>query len=327
VDKKADAEAVKKAYRRLALKYHPDKNPGDESAEEKFKEISEAYDILSDPEKKAAYDNLGSERFYSMGTDGRGYQRPDFSQGFPQFDDLNDFLNQIFGGGDFSSAKSQKRGRGRGPSPRKGSDHEYPLQLSFLDAARGGKINISFDLPQPCARCGGSGAITRQNALRGCPECGGLGRVKKNTEMTVTIPAGATEGQRLRIKGKGGSGEFGGASGDIILTVRIAPDRVFKRDGLNILVEKKVGLYTLLLGGKTEVPTLNGRTSLTVPKGTQNGAKLRLKGLGVSLGKGKTGDMIVTLKAVLPVNIPAAADEEFKKLEKLAPVEEASLDG
>jgi DnaJ-class molecular chaperone len=332
VDKTADAEAIKKAYRKLALKYHPDKNPGDKAAEEKFKELSEAYDILSDPDKKAAYDNLGGEQFYTRGTDGRGYQAPDFSKGFPRFEEFDDFISQIFGGGFGGSfggsfgGQSKSRGGKRGPAPRRGRDHEFPIQLNFLDAARGSKVNLSFDLPVGCPTCGGTGTITYGNGLRGCPECGGTGKAKKKTEISVTIPSGATDGQRLRIKGKGEPGEFGGPSGDIILAVTVAPDKVFKRDGLNLLVDKKVSLYTLLLGGRTEVPTLNGRTSLSVPKAAQNGAKLRLKGLGITQNKGKAGDMIVTLRAVLPTNISEEAQAEVERLADLAPVEESALD-
>jgi molecular chaperone DnaJ len=233
VEKTTDADSIKKAYRKLALKYHPDKNPGDKAAEEKFKEVSEAYDILSDPDKKAAYDNLGSEQFYTRGTDGRGYQAPDFSKGFPQYEDLEEFLNSIFGG---TFVKAKKAGSKRGPSPRKGRDHEYPLQLNLLDAARGAKIHLALDLPTPCQRCGGTGTIMYGNGLRGCPECGGSGKIKTKNEITVTIPTGATDGQRLRVKGKGEPGDFGGQSGDIILIVNILPDKVFKRDGLNLLI-------------------------------------------------------------------------------------------
>ncbi|MDR2404951.1 MAG: J domain-containing protein [Deltaproteobacteria bacterium] len=323
VEKTADTETIKKAFRELALKYHPDKNPGDKAAEEKFKEVSEAYDILSDPEKKAAFDNMGSEQFYTRGTDGRGYQAPDFSHGFPDLGDLDDFLNSIFGG---SFGKNKKGTSKRGPSPRKGRDYEYPLNLNLLDAARGAKIHLAIDLPTPCQRCGGTGTIMYKNGLRGCPECGGSGTVKKKNEITVTIPAGATDGQKLRIKGKGEPGEFGGKRGDIFLVVKIAPDKVFKRDGLNLFIEKKLDLYTLLLGGKIEVPTLNGRTSVSVPKGSQNGAKLRLKGLGIHPSKEEPGDMIVTLRAVLPVKLSDEAKDAIERLRSLAPVEESSLD-
>jgi DnaJ-class molecular chaperone len=327
VDKAADAETIKKAYRKLALKYHPDKNPGDKAAEERFKEVSEAYDILSDPQKRSAYDSMGGEQFYSRGTDGRGYKAPDFSQGFPQFEDLDEILSQIFGGSSFGAGASsgRKRSRRRSPSPRKGGDVESRIQLSLRDAALGGKIKVAMEGQQACPTCLGSGAVSKGNGIRACPSCQGTGRTGR-TEIQVSIPAGATDGQRLRLKGKGRPGEFGGESGDLILVVGLAPDGVFRREGLNLCQERKVGLYTLLRGGRIEVPTLTGRTSLSVPKGTQNGAKLRLKGLGIHGAGGEQGDMIVTLKVVLPVALSEEAERELAVLEGLAPVEERALD-
>ncbi|MDR1165617.1 MAG: DnaJ domain-containing protein [Deltaproteobacteria bacterium] len=342
VDEKASSEDLKKAYRKLALRYHPDKNPGDKAAEEKFKEISEAYDILSDPEKKSAYDSLGKETFFSRGTDGRGYTAPDFSGGVPpQFADI---LSALFGdgvtfGGGFERDGGFSRSGGFGQGARqggrraarnvarKGEDITHLLPLSFLAAAKGTKINLSLDLPKTCELCGGSGIVAgKGNSVNSCGNCRGTGKIAGTKLIAATIPAGAVDGQKLRLKGNGGPGEHGGPPGDLFLVVKVEPDSSFKRDGNNILVEEKISLYRALLGGSTEIATLNGRSSLKVPAGTQNGAKLRLKGQGIAPSKGKAGDMIVTLKVVLPVNLDPEAKELVERLEKLAPLDNMGAD-
>jgi molecular chaperone DnaJ len=329
VDKTADAEAIKKAYRKLALQYHPDKNPGDKGAEEKFKDITTAYDILGNPEKKSAYDNSGGEEFFRRGADGQGYKPPDFSQGFPGVDEMEDFLSQIFGGfgaGGRSGASgfggagfgSSSRRRRASP-PRKGADWTNTLNLDFMQAALGAKVKLQFDQPAPCQNCAGTGLVQQGGGMARCPVCRGTGEAPEKSVIEVTIPKGASDGQRLRLKGRGARGQGGGPAGDLILTLAVGPHKDFQRDKLNILSEAKVSLYTLLLGGKARIPTLTGPASIMVPKGSQNGKKLRLTGKGIAPEKGKPGDMIVTLRAVLPEGLSPEAEEAVMRLKDLAP--------
>ncbi|MDR2611404.1 MAG: J domain-containing protein [Deltaproteobacteria bacterium] len=335
VSKGASPEEIKKAYRKLAVKYHPDKNPGDKAAEEKFKEVSEAYDILGDPAKKSAFDTMGSETFYRQGTDGRGYSGPDFSS--MRNMDLDDLLNSLFGGataGGFDMfGKSRPRGgggRGRGETwgqrPARGRDIEYSLSLPFRDAALGTKVSLSINVPQACPQCGGAGVLAAGGGMRACPGCRGQGTVQQPRELSAQIPAGAVDGQKLRLKGSGGPGEHGGASGDLYLLVRVDPDPDFRRSGSDLLLDKRIGLYTAVLGGQTEVKTLTGRSSLKVPPGTQNGARVRLKGKGIVPSRGKAGDLIVTFRVVLPGRPEGEARELFERLAGLAPVEGLDAD-
>ncbi|MDR2353706.1 MAG: J domain-containing protein [Deltaproteobacteria bacterium] len=334
VAKDTSANDVKKAYYKLAQKYHPDKNPGDKVAEEKFKEISSAYDILSDPQKKSAYDNLGKDAFFQRGPDGQGYHGPDFSQGVPpQFSEI---FENLFGQGfTFRTGTSQTRNpfedfflntqRGHGKRNKResarGQDLEYSLTLDFLQAVKGARITINIDLPSICSKCEGTGYLTSGRGFKACPKCHGNGKILEPEEIVVTIPVGATDGQRLRVKGKGAPGENGGTPGDLFLLVHVAQDANFRRDGNNLLVEKKISLYRALLGGSIEMETLTGRTSLKVPAGTQNGAKLRLQGKGIAPTKGKAGDMIVTLKVVLPTRLSPEAKNLVQELEELAPMD------
>ncbi|MDR2350351.1 MAG: DnaJ domain-containing protein [Deltaproteobacteria bacterium] len=330
VEKTAGPEEVKKAYRNLAVKYHPDKNPGDKKAEEKFKEISEAYDILSDPEKKSAYDNLGKETFYRQGPDGRGYKAPDFSNGVPpEFEDIlgtffENFNFDATGSGRNKGYRSSRSGSWGG-GPKKGKDIDYNLPLSFRDAALGTKITLKLDIPRVCPACGGQGILSAGEGIRRCTECEGRGSVATAKDFTATIPAGADDGQKLRIKGNGLPGERGGPPGDLFLIVRVQPDPVFRRVKNDIHITKKISLYKALTGGSVEVPDLTGRSSLKVPAGTQNGTKFRLKGKGVTPAKGKAGDMFVTLNVALPANLSREAKELVTKLSELAPMDEANL--
>ncbi|MDR3153974.1 MAG: J domain-containing protein [Deltaproteobacteria bacterium] len=330
VDKSAGAEDVKKAYRKLALKYHPDKNPGDKRAEEKFKEVSEAYDILSDPAKKSAYDSMGSERFYTHGTDGSGYSGPDFSS---LNIDLEELLKSFMGGKGFGGSggfdfqtKTRSRSRsGRGswssPRPVKGQDYDYTLRLGFREAALGTKVSLSIDVPKPCAQCGGTGVTSAGGGMRSCPACGGQGQVKSANELSATVPAGTVDGQKLRLAGKGGPGENGGPAGDLFLIVRVDPDPDFKRVRNDLHLDKRISLYTAVLGGQTEVKTLTGRSSLKVPPGTQNGGRVRLKGMGIAPAKAKAGDLIVTFKVVLPGKLEGEGKELLERLSRIAPIE------
>jgi molecular chaperone DnaJ len=332
VDKKAGPDAIKSAYRKLARKYHPDVNPGDKAAEEKFKELSMAYDILSDPAKKAEYDNMGSA-FFERGAGG-GYQ-----QNF-NFEDfrMDDLFADLFGGGGGAKSRGGRRGGvfsfggdagnifggfggGFGDSgPARGADLEHELVLDFKDAAQGTQITLELDSPETCPGCGGQGVVSNGGGVRPCAQCHGRGRVARQRAIKARIPAGVADGQKIRLRGKGRPGERGGPPGDMNLVVRIRPDKVFTRDGLNLNLERSVSVYQALLGAQIEVPTLSGRATLKVPPLTQNGSRFRLKGLGVDTGK-RIGDLHVTIKVVLPSRLSDEARELVGRLAEAAPVD------
>ncbi|MDR1487549.1 MAG: DnaJ domain-containing protein [Deltaproteobacteria bacterium] len=331
VDKKAGPEAIKKAYRNLARKYHPDVNPGDKAAEEKFKELSMAYDILSDPAKKAEYDSLGREAFFEKGFGGTGY-RPDFdSKSFPWDELFGDIFRSSrssgrsksqgfsFGGG------SPFGGFSRASQPTKGGDREYQLTLDFRDAVKGTDITMNLDVPEQCSQCSGQGVVSNGGGIRTCPSCRGSGNLSARQTIKAHIPQGVSDGQKIRLRGKGFAGENGGQPGDLNLIVKINPDPVFTRDEKNnLLLEKKISVYQALLGGSVEVPTMSGPGTLKIPPGTQNGARFRFKGSGVSTGK-KTGDLYVTIKVVLPPKLQEEARRLAEQLEALAPVDSEEL--
>ena len=329
VEKNADASAIKSAYRKLARKYHPDVNPGDKAAEDKFKEISEAYDILSDPAKKDEFDNLGREAFYERGFGGTGYQRPDFSGGGFSFEDI---FGDLFGGGMKNASTGRSGGAtfsfGRGfggggaPAPRRGDDINLKLAISLREAANGTEAKLELGIPQTCPQCQGQGVVASGGGVRNCPSCGGRGQVNQLENLKAKIPAGIKNGQKVRLKGKGGPGENGGSSGDLLVEVTVRPDPVFTRDDKNLSAELPVSLYDLLLGGTVEAPTLTGRASLKIPAGTQNGTKMRLKGQGMpATKKDAAGDLYVTIKAVLPGKLNAEAKKIVAKLAEAAPLE------
>ncbi|MDR1545971.1 MAG: DnaJ domain-containing protein [Deltaproteobacteria bacterium] len=338
LDNKAGPEQVKQAYRRLAKQYHPDRNPGDKAAEEKFKELSMAYDILSDPAKKTEYDNLGREAFFERGFNGAGY-RPNFdAEGFPWGDSFFKDLfggqsegrarkaggfsfEHVFGGGGARSFGGGARSFGGRPKPTKGGDREHELTLDFRDAALGTEITLGLDVSADCSRCGGQGVLSNGGGVKTCPACRGRGSQSSRQTLKARIPAGVKDGQKIRLRGKGLPGERGGPPGDLNLTVKVNPDPVFTRgDDLNLRLEKEVDLYQAMLGGALEVPTLGGKATLKLPPGSQNGAKFRLKGQGVSVGR-KTGDLIVTVKVVLPGPLSPEANKLVERLRELAPVE------
>ncbi|MDR1658172.1 MAG: DnaJ domain-containing protein [Deltaproteobacteria bacterium] len=330
VDKKASPEDIKKAYRNLARKYHPDVNPGDKAAEDKFKELSMAYDILSDPAKKSEYDNLGSEAFFERGFGGAGYQSSSFDFRNFRWDDIFD---DIFGGGPKPQTGRRKStvnfggnggfgGFGAGAAaPARGQDIVHRLALSFMDAVKGTQITLQLDVPVTCSRCGGQGLMSSGGGVGQCPQCGGHGSVITKQTIKTRIPAGVTDGQKIRLRGKGQPSHNGGPPGDLNLVVEITPDSVFSRDGFNLTMEKPVSVYCSLLGGTVEVPTSTGRATLKIPPLTQNGAKFRLKGQGVVTNK-KTGDLIVSVKVVLPSSLSEEARQLVEKLSEVAPVNE-----
>lgn len=344
VSKSATADELKKAYRKLAIKYHPDKNPGNKEAEEKFKEISQAYEILSDPDKRAKYDQFGEAAFTNGGGGGS------YSGGDP-FDIFNQFFGGGGGGGSsiFEDLFGGGGGRGNGNrGPQKGSDLRYDIEITFEEAIYGAdkKINIPklvkcdscngsgceagtgkkkcnrcggsgqtvvsqgfFQMRQPCPTCHGTGEIIEKP----CKKCRGEGRVQDQKQMQVHIPPGVDNGSKLRISGEGAAGPNGGPNGDLFLFIHVKPSAVFHREGTDLLCEVLIDLMTATCGGVVEVPTISGKAKMKVPANTQTGAVLRLKGKGVvSLRGGSRGDLHIRLIIETPVKLNKKQEELLK---------------
>jgi curved DNA-binding protein len=287
VDKKAAPDEVKKAFRKLAGKYHPDRNPNDKAAEDKFKEINEAYAVLSDPKKKEEYDTYGSSGFHKQ------YSQEDIFRGFDfgnAYKDMGagggeDIFSRLFGGS-FGGGRGQGgRGGFRG-GPQRGGDLEMEVEIGFRDAAQGAEKQIAF----------------RRNGQR--------------EELKIKIPTGVDNGSKIRISGKGSQGEGGGPDGDLFLSIRVLPDHVFTRDGGDLFVDRTITFSAACLGTSLDVPTLENDKRIKVPAGIQPGTKIRLKGCGVKpLGSNTKGDLYVKIS----LHVPEALNAEQKKLvEKLA---------
>ena len=345
VDKNASEADIKKAFRKLARKYHPDVNPGDKDAEAKFKEVNEAYEVLSDAQKRQQYDQFGHDA-PNFGAGGfGGFGGGGFSGG-ADFGDLGDIFNMFFGGG---GAGTQANG------PRQGNDLRYDMTLSFEEAVFGCKKTISVDRwincstcggtgakpgtsPETCSRCHGTGRVTsmqqtpfgRMQTQTTCPECGGTGKIirekcpdcggtgrrRETRSLEVNIPVGVDNGTRLRMAGEGEAGENGGPAGDLYIYIRVRPDAVFSRDDTDISMEQKINMAQAALGDEIEVPTLEGRIKFTVPPGVQSGTRFRLKGKGIKSmrGYGK-GDQYVTVVIETPKTL---TDEQRRLFEQLA---------
>ena len=311
VDKNASPDEIKKAYRKLAMKYHPDQNPGDKSAEEKFKEVNEAYEILSDADKKSRYDQFGFagvDPNYGAGG-GSGFD------GFSGFGGFGDIFSDLFGGG-FGGGF----GGNQANAPRQGENISAQVTITFEEAARGCQKEINISRIENCRTCGGSGAregtqpetcpvchgtgtvrTNRQTAFgtfaqqsactkcggkgkiikEPCPTCRGKGKVRVNKKITVKIPAGIDNGQAVRARGEGNMGTNGGPSGDAIVSVVVRPHEIFERDGANVLCEMPITFAQAALGAEIDVPTLDGKVSYTIPEGTQTGREFILRGKGI----------------------------------------------
>ena len=367
VARNASADEVRKSYRKLARKYHPDLNPGDKAAEERFKNVQEAYDILSEPKKREMYDQFGfySENGYPGAGPGPGagaHQPPNMD--FGGFD-FTDYFSRGAGGpsgaGAGSASGSRPRETGGGfkdifsqffkggaeeepPPPEKGSDLEYALSIDFWQAIRGTQaaINVTRHEVCPtchglgnsnsgsatCPECNGTGHVTQMAGAmkfnltcprcsgkgrlnKSCPTCHGDGRVAKTEVVEVRIPAGAQNGSRLRVAGKGNAGTMGAPPGDLYITTRVEPHPFFNREGDNILIKVPVTVTEAGLGAKIEVPTIEGKAILKVPPGTQNGQKFRMREKGVfNARKNQRGDQIVETA----IQAPKVQDEETKEL-------------
>ena len=276
VEKGASADDIKKAFRKLAVKYHPDRNPDNKAAEDKFKEINEAYAVLSDPDKKQKYDTFGSSGFHQQ------YSQEDIFRGF-DFGNAYKDMGGGFGGEDIFS-RLFGRGGGRGgfrSAPQRGADHEMELTVSFRDAAHGAEKLIAF----------------RRNGQR--------------EELKVKIPAGVDNGSKIRISGKGAQGDDGGTPGDLFLIIHVLPDPVFVREGGDLFVERSIPFSAACLGISLDVPTLEGDKRIKVPAGMQPGTKIRLKGCGIkAVGSNAKGDLYVKIS----VHIPETLNSEQRKL-------------
>ena len=355
VDRKAAAADIKKAYRRLARKYHPDLNPGDKSAEARFKEIQEAYSVLSDAKKRSQYDQFGfaGDRPPAGGAGpfpgggGGGFEGFDFSDiGSGNF---RDFFENIFGGGAPAASRSGSA------APARGEDLMYAMTVSFEDAVKGVQTKIqltrqascgtchgtggrSGGRTRPCPTCGGSGRSFVQKGLmkfsapcpacggagtvRGedCGDCGGRGAVQRTEILNVRIPAGVDAGSKVRIAEKGNAGQAGGPPGDLYITIDVAPHAWFKREGTSLSIRLPISVPEATLGAKIEVPTLDGRTTIRIPPGTKSGQKFRIRGRGVPvLGGSGRGDEFVEVFLVPPPFDDQRVRELMKELEKADP--------
>ena len=345
VEREASAEDLKKAYRKLAVKFHPDKNPGDKSAEDKFKELGEAYDVLSDENKRAAYDRHGHAAFQAggAGAGGRG-----------GFHDPFDIFREVFGGGgggggsifeEFFGGGRQQRDRS---GAMRGSDLRYDLQITLEEAARGVEKQVELERAQscekcsgtgsskpggvkPCPTCGGAGQVITSRGFfqvqQACPDCGGSGqiisnpcsdcrgqgRVEKTGRIKLRIPPGITEGARLRSSSNGDAGFRGGPSGDLYVVIGVRQHEVFEREGDDLYCEVPVSFSKAALGGELMVPTLDGKASLKIPAGTQSATAFRLRSKGMPrLNSSSKGDLLVRVQVEVPTNLNAEQKEKLK---------------
>jgi len=315
VSRNASEKEIKQAYRRLARKHHPDLNPGDKSAEAKFKEINAAYEVLSNPEKRKKYDQFGeqweyAEQFAKSG--GQGRVRWDFGKGGTTFE-----YGDLSGFGDIFSSLFGDPGIGsRMRGPRRGQDIESPIEVTLEEAYHGSTRVIQLQTVEPCTACGGTGRVGN----RVCTICNGAGGKIIPKRLEVKIPAGVRDGSRIRIAGEGGSGRAGGNKGDLYLVAKVLPHKLFERKGDDLYSEVSVLLATAMLGGEVRLPTLNGNLSLKIPPETQNGKVFRMAGKGMpQLGNNKYGNMFAKVKVVLPTNLTEEERKLFERLRSLRP--------
>jgi molecular chaperone DnaJ len=352
VGRSADEKELKAAYRKLAKQFHPDANPGDHKAEAQFKEISEAYDVLKDPQKKAAYDRFGHQAFENGMGGGRGGAGfgPDFNSSMS--DIFEDLFGDFMGGG----GRGGRRGGGRGGSgAARGADLRYNMEINLTEAFTGKTAQIrvpssvSCDTcsgtgakpgtaPKTCSTCGGHGAVRSQSGFftveRTCPscqgrgqvisdpckDCGGQGRVTKERTLSVNIPAGVEDGTRIRLASEGEAGLRGGPSGDLYIFLSVRPHEFFQRDGADLFCKVPVSMTVAAMGGDIEVPTIDGKKMrVSIPEGTQTGKQVRLKAKGMPvLRSSQMGDMYIQVAVETPVNLSKRQRELLKEFDKEA---------
>ena len=343
--KGASAEEIKKAYRKLAKANHPDLHPGDKAAEERFKEINEAYEILSDDDKRAKYDQFGHAAFDPSQGFGGGAGFDGFGGGFGGFGDLSDLFGDIFGFG--GGARSNPN------APRKGESLRVSLNISFEEAAFGCQKDVTVPRVESCPDCGGTGCApgttpeicpdckgsgtvrTTQRTPFGmaqstapcgkcrgrgkiihqpCPSCRGMGQVRRQHKLSVSVPAGIDDGQTISLRGQGSAGMNGGPAGDLLVTVLVRPHARFEREGNSVLLDLELSYAQATLGAEIDVPTLDGPVKLTIPEGTQPGTRFRLRGKGVPFLRGSgRGDQFVTVFVRVPKNLTSAQKELLRQ--------------
>lgn len=347
VSRDADSAAIKKSYRRAAMKYHPDRNPDDKKAEQKFKEVREAYSVLSDDKKRRMYDQYGHEQFRNASSGGGsgsgGFNSSHFSGGF---EDLNSVFGDIFGDGTFSQ-------HGHRSAERQGQDYEYRIQISLEEVAQGVTRTIQVNIPVQCTGCKGKGAKSAKdfktcrhcngagevryqqgffsvqqacsecNGLgkiisKPCPDCRGAGKVNKNKKLDVKIPPGIDTGDRIKLSSEGGAGTQGGPPGSIYIVIEVKSHAIFQRHGNDLLLEIPISFPTAALGDEIEVPTIDGRLKLKIPPGTQSSKQFRLKGKGLHFLRGQgVGDMICRVAVETPVSLTARQKEVMSEFNSL----------
>lgn len=345
VSKGASADEIKKAYRKLAKQYHPDVNPGNKSAEAKFKEANEAYSVLSDDQKRSNYDRFGHAAFDGSGGSGFGG-----FEGFG-FGGLDDLFESFMGGG-FGRSKAKKNG------PTRGNDLQYSLQISFEEAAFGVTKEISLSRLQNCSVCNGSGSkpgtsvenckhcqgtgqvrytqstpfgqfvnVKACDACRGegriithpCDSCHGKGRVAKNSRISINIPAGIDEGQTISLKGEGEPGLKGGPSGDLYVTIHIRPHAIFKREGYDVVCDIPISFTQAALGADIDIPTIDGMIKHTIPEGTQTSTVFKLKGKGIKHLRSNTrGDQYIRVNVEVPTKLTQKQKDIIKQLAEVS---------
>ena len=351
VDRSASADEIKRAYRKLAKKYHPDMNPGDKEAEAKFKEVNEAYEILSDEQKKARYDQFGFagvDPNYGAGAGG-GY-----GAGFDGDIDLGDIFNSFFGGGFGGSGFGG--GSARRNAPQKGQTLRASVRLTFEEAAFGTDQEVDITRfescpdwhgsgcaggaqPETCPNCRGMGAVQAQQRTpfgvmstsqtcghcggtgkiikNPCPTCRGKGAVRRNKKITVKIPQGIDDGQAISIPNQGHAGRNGGPNGDLLVAVELIPHPYFERDGSDVLYRHTISFAQAALGAEVEIPTIDGKVKYNIPAGTQPGSTFRLRGKGIpAIRGGMRGDQYVTVNVQVPTNLNASQKEALRAFDE-----------
>ncbi|AGT44487.1 molecular chaperone DnaJ [Treponema pedis] len=350
VEKNASNDEIKKAYRKLAIKYHPDKNPGNKEAEDKFKEATEAYEILIDEKKRGMYDQYGH-----AGVDGMAGAGGFDSSIFQGFEDIfggggfSDFFENLFGGGGFSSSGFG----GRHSGPARGSNLRYDLQISFVDAVYGKKAELSYTRNEKCTQCGGSGSeggsgrkmcpdckgtgqVRRSTGFfsiastcprcggegsiieKPCTKCGGSGIERKKQRIIVTIPPGVENGKRITIPRQGNAGQAGGEYGDLFVFIFVQSHPHFERNGEDLYCAVPISMTQAVLGGEVNIKSLDGKTiKVKIPSGVQNGKLLRVKGEGVPTGIGRKGDLYIQIQVQIPTKLSSKSKSLLKEISEL----------